>query len=154
MSPSEIRAAWEALASTQEGRQEFSRMVGAMAPYSGTIRAEIEELRPGYARVRLDDRPEVRNHLQSVHAVALLNLGEMATGLATLAGLADGGRGIITELGMRYAKKARGSIVAEASTEVPGAAGEHDHEVVGVLRDGDGEPVAEIRACWRLEVPA
>ena len=86
----------------------------------------------GYARVEMRDRPKVRNHLKSIHAIALMNLGEVTTGLAVLS-LVDGkGRGIVSNLEMKYVKKARGTITGTCTASVPETPGSHDVLAEGV----------------------
>lgn len=141
---------WQRLAALPGGSYVFSFLLGRYAPYTGSIGARVMELRPGYARVELRDRRKVRNHLNSVHAIALMNLGEVATGLALLSGLPEGVRGIITSLSMEYFKKARGRLSAMAETTLPEVQGDVEHQVFADIHDQSGDVVARCTAHWRL----
>lgn len=152
--PTKILDTWNSLAPKPFGKQLFSRMLGLMAPYTGTISPLVVELSAGHARVQIRDRWSLRNHLQSVHAIALMNLGEATTGLAVMSLVPAGGRGIPRELNMEYIKKARGTITAESTVTLPTEPGTHDVDVVGELRNSIGEVVARIRARWRIDLPA
>lgn len=154
-----ILRAWRSLSGLPGGQWLFSRAVGWMAPYSGSTGAVVRELEPGRCDVELVERRRVRNHLDSIHAVALVNVGELATGLATLTALPPGARGIIVELGATYEKKARGVVRAECRDAVPRVPDGRpideleasvEHRAVARLRDREDDVVASISALWRI----
>jgi acyl-coenzyme A thioesterase PaaI-like protein len=141
---------WDRLHILPGGAWMFSRIVGIAIPYTGSIRAQVRALRPGYAQVALRERRRVRNHLDSIHAIALANIGEFTGGLATIAAAPAGVRMIITRLEIDFLKKARGVIIAECSTEIPAVTQPIDHIVVTSIKDESGTEVARTRATWRL----
>lgn len=145
-----IRDAWERLGRWPAGPRLFSWLIGRMVPYSGTIGARVIELAPGFARVELPDRRRVRNHLRSVHAVALANLGELSTGLALNVGIPAEGRAILVGLEIDFVKKARGTLTATCRCEIPEIDVDRDLQVEGEIRDGAGDEVARVRANWRV----
>ncbi|GMV06113.1 MAG: hypothetical protein AMXMBFR53_23890 [Gemmatimonadota bacterium] len=145
-----LQSLWRRLAPLPGGRWLFSRIFGWMVPYSGSIRPRVTHLEPGHARVTMDDRRRVRNHLASVHAVALANLGEAASGLAVVGALPPTARGIVVGLDVTYAKKARGPLVAECRAVVPQVTESMEHTVSVEVRDAAGDVVATVRARWLL----
>jgi acyl-coenzyme A thioesterase PaaI-like protein len=145
-----IRKAWRRLGGLPGGKTIFSKMLGFMVPYTGTVGARVIELEPGYARVELRDRRRVRNHLRSIHAIALANLGEMATGLALNYGMPSGSRGILTAIRMEYLKKARGTLMADCRCDIGDVSSDRDLEIVGEIKDASGDVVARAIATWRI----
>jgi acyl-coenzyme A thioesterase PaaI-like protein len=145
-----LRTLWARLSPLPGGRWLFSRMLGRMVPYSSSIGATVLHLESGHARVRIRDRRRVRNHLRSIHAVALANLGELSTGLALIGALEPTTRGILTGLEITYLKKARGVLEAEAQCSIPEVTSELEQSVEAQIRASDGEVVAVAQARWLL----
>ena len=145
-----LRALWRRLATWPGGKTLFSLLLGRMTPYSGTIGARVAELEPGWCRVTLRDRRRVRNHLSSIHAMALANLAEMASGLAVLVGLPPHVQGIVTGFSISYLKKARGLLTAECRVSGLDVTAEQEYEAPVAITDAQGDVVARATARWRL----
>jgi len=143
-----VNGNWKRLSGLPGGKKLFSLAIGRMAPYSGTIGAYVEELRPGYAKVSMKDRKKVRNHLDCVHAIALMNLAEISTGLAMISGMPSDARSILSGLSIEYLKKARGTLVAECTTPVLESSVRTEYDVIGEIKDASGEVVARATAKW------
>jgi acyl-coenzyme A thioesterase PaaI-like protein len=147
---SEILQTWNRLQTLPGGRALFRFVLGRRVPYTGSISPDVLELSPGRARVAMRDRPRLRNHLRSLHAVALTNLGELATGLAVTSSLPADARGIPIGFSVEFVKKARGTIEASCSTEIDSTREERDVEVAAELKDQAGDTVARFTALWRV----
>ena len=142
---------WQRLNAMPGGSVIFSLFLGWYVPYSGSIKSRVEVLRPGFSRVSLRDRWRVRNHLKSIHAIALINLGEITTGLAVMTTLHSNMRGIVLGLQAEYLKKARGKLTASASFELPNIVGDDiSCEAETEIVDEMGDVVAIVRATWLI----
>lgn len=137
-----IRDAWNRLHRLPGGKRIFSAMVGRAAPYTGSIGAQVVELDAGRSRVVLRDRRAVRNHLRSIHAIALCNLAELTGNVAVAYALSNDARFIVAGLSMKYLKKARGSITGVCDVQIPPGNQRLEIEVPVELYDEDGDVVA------------
>jgi acyl-coenzyme A thioesterase PaaI-like protein len=145
-----VQTWWNRLSTKPGGKALFSMIIGRTAPYTGSIGARAEELRPGYARWTLRDRRAVRNHLNSIHAVALTNLAEVTSGTAMMMSLPAGTRGIVTGLTTTYMKKARGTLTAESRCELPPITSDIRHVLEVEIRDAGNAVVATATVTWLL----
>jgi len=142
-----IRTQWRRWNPLPGGKRVFSWLMGLTVPYTGALGARVEALSEGYARVLLPDRRAVRNHLASVHAIALANLAEMTGNLAVLYSAPEDTRMIVTGISLEYLKKARGNITGECHCEIPGRERkEYVNEVIMKDARGDVVAIAKLRS--------
>lgn len=144
-----VLAKWESLSALPFGSALFGRVLGATVPYAATITPQVLDLDVGRARVRLADRRRVRNHLRSIHAAALVNLGELCANLALSTRMPESGRFIVQGMSVEFLKKARGPIEARCHVEPIDWDVDEAHEGVATLTDRAGDEVARLTVQWR-----
>lgn len=137
-----VRSLWDKLEAIPGGKRIFSKLIGRAAPYTGSIDAQVQELRPGYSRITLTDKPSLRNHLECVHAVALVNLAEVTGNLALSYSLPDDARFIVAGLSIEYIKKSRGTITGTCESPLITSSERMEHQVPVIMRDSSGTIVA------------
>lgn len=151
-SPSQVLSVWQVLKSVPGGGVVMGKLAGQLAPYTGSIRPEVVSLEKGHARALMRDARRVRNHLNSLHAAALMNLAEFTSGLAVVSSLDPGLRGIPMHFAVDYVKKARGTITADCVCPPVSVTGgeKAELEVDVTLTNEAGEVVARGHAKWRI----
>ena len=151
MSPERLLSAWRRLGGNPFGRLLFNAAISISVPYSGSVRPRVVELSPGSAHVKLRDRRRVRNHLKSIHAIAMANALELASGLAMMAALSDDVRGIVTSLEVTYHKKGRGTLDVRSQCSPPAEVSERTSFLAHAeAHDSSGELVSSIAVTWLL----
>ena len=116
-----VTALWARLAPLPGGRALFTRAFQLAAPYSGTIPVRVTDLAPGRATADMRDTRAVRNHIGTVHAIALCNLAETVMGLVAEATIPKTHRWIPKAMQVEYRARARGTLSAEARLATDGA---------------------------------
>ncbi|GAB3378068.1 hotdog fold domain-containing protein [Lysobacter fragariae] len=133
------------------GRWLFARAVCFRAPYFATIAPRFSALEPGRCEVEIKDRRRVHNHIGTVHAIALCNLAEISAGVMTEASLPSSMRWIPKGMTVEYLKKARGTMHAVATPDIPivESTTGYDLPVTVSVRDRQGDEVFRARiAMW------
>ena len=146
----DLYAYWQKLACLPAGSWLFNRIIRFINPYTGALGANVVDMQRGYCRLELRDRRAIRNHLHSIHAIALTNMGEFVSGLALLSLLPENMRGIPVDIHIEFLKKARGRLSAESSTQIPSFTDSTEHLVTADIRNEQHEIVAVIQVKWML----
>ena len=142
--------AHRSLSKLPAGRWLFTQLVKRMIPYTGSVAPTVELLEPGHARISIKQKRRLEQHLGSIHAIALLNVAEFASGAAMSTALPSEYRGIVTKISMEYFKKARGKITAESRPVLPDPMQEGEFDFQSELKDEAADVVARATVRWRL----
>ena len=137
--------------SSAPGRWLVSRAICWRAPYFASIAPTIEALEPGRCVVCIRDRRRVRNHIGTVHAIALCNLAEFVGGLTCDVSLPKGMRWIPRGMQVEYLKKAVGTMTATATPAFTPHVSEDGYELpldVSITDDVGAEVFRARIAMW------
>jgi len=93
------------------GKKLFSLFVCFKAPYFGSISPTFTALSDGFAEVTINNRRKVRNHIGTVHAIAMCNMAELAGGTMTEVSIPRSMRWIPKGMEVQYLKKAESRTV-------------------------------------------
>ena len=114
MSDNYLLKMYQKAAKLPRGRRLFSNMFSRKAPYFGTIKPLIAELRPNYCKVTFKKRRAVENHIGTVHVIAICNALEAAMGALAEASIPKHLRWIPKGMNVNYTAKATTNITATA----------------------------------------
>ena len=142
--------AWRALSPLPGGRWMFTQLVKWMIPYTGSVSPRVETLEPGFARISITQRRRLEQHLGSIHAIALMNVAEFASGAAMTTALPPGYRGIVTKMTIEYFKKARGTVTAESRPQLPDLTVEGEYDFLSEITAQKGDLIARATVRWKL----
>jgi acyl-coenzyme A thioesterase PaaI-like protein len=150
-----LLSAWRRLSPLPGGHWLFTQLVKWMIPYTGSVSPRVETLEPGFARISITQRRRLEQHLGSIHAIALMNVAEFASGAAMTTALPPGYRGIVTKMTIEYFKKARGTVTAESRPNLPDLTVEGEYDFISEITDQKGDLIARATVRWKLgPIPA
>jgi acyl-coenzyme A thioesterase PaaI-like protein len=92
----------------------LSWTIGRVVPYVGTSGVYFEKMTRNEVIVFLKNRRKVRNHIQQIHAAAMILLAETATGMAVGMNIPDDKIPLIKSMKTDFVKRSTGAMRAVA----------------------------------------
>lgn len=132
-------------------------------PFARHAGVVVTDAGRGSSQAQLAQRPEVMNHVGTLHAAALYALGEAASGVAMAGAIAPivmAVKPVAAEASIRYLKPARGTITAQGRVDGDPDAlvdeirsqGKARFDVAVTLSDEDKVVVAEMKVQWHAKL--
>jgi acyl-coenzyme A thioesterase PaaI-like protein len=114
---SRVLSLWQRWEKLPAGKWFFSALVCIKAPYFSSIKPRFDELRPGYCKLHIKKRRAVLNHINTVHAIAMCNMAELAAGVMMDVTIPRSHRWIPKGMTVEYLKKAQSDLHAIATLD-------------------------------------
>lgn len=97
------------------GKTIFTKTICFKAPYFSTISPELIHFSEGHCEFKVKNKKSIRNHLNTVHAIAMCNLAELCAGMCMETIIDDSAKRWIPKgMTVRYLKKASTDLVGIA----------------------------------------
>jgi uncharacterized protein (TIGR00369 family) len=137
------------------------RRLADIIPLNKLLGIEIVSIGDGVAQARLPFRPEITNHIGSVHATAIFGLAEAASGCAMSGAFAPVVleiRPVAASATVNFMKIARSDLIAYAKTPGPSeelraklkADGKVVFDVSVDIKDDAGVEVGRLTVAWHI----
>ncbi|EAP89836.1 hypothetical protein OA2633_06479 [Oceanicaulis sp. HTCC2633] len=131
-------------------------------PFAKVTGVELVEVSPQRGVAALKKRPEVENHIQTMHAGAMFTLGEAASGAALGGVLGDqllAARPVAADASIKYLKTGKTDLTATAVANRDAEAIRQELADVGkvvfdinvAIADAEGVTVAEMVVNWHVK---
>ncbi|MET7638436.1 PaaI family thioesterase [Streptomyces sp. NPDC005438] len=120
----------------------FARSIFDAQPFSRFLGAELTEVGPGTAEIRVHNRPELQQQHGFLHGGVLSYLADNA--LTFAGGLALGGDALTTEYKINYARPAVGEVVVARASAVVTTRRQAVCECRIHVPEGDGERLVAV----------
>jgi acyl-coenzyme A thioesterase PaaI-like protein len=132
-------------------------------PFAKLAGVQIDEVSCGTSTARLVERPDLTNHIGTMHAAALFALGEAASGAAmagTLGVLIMKAKPVASDASIKYLKLAKGTIIAVARVDADAnwvvkeleKEGKIRFDVMVDLNNEGNETVAQMKVEWHIRI--
>lgn len=148
-----LRDLYDSLKRLPGGTRVFEMFSKVYVPHTWSMGFRVEKLDDREIVVSMPDRRSNRNHLSSLHAMALAHLGEFTSGLLLLYAVQPMGyRTILKSFSIEYLAKARGRVKGKAELKLPKGKSldKKDITITVELVDRDGTVVARAKPTWRV----
>ncbi len=117
------------------GKSLFSFLTCTQAPYFHSIRPLVQELSAGYCEVSIKERRRVRNHINTIHAIALCNICELSMGLAVESKIPKQLRWLPKGMNVEYKSVGKGKLTGVCDIRNMELKAGEQHVVVNVLNE-------------------
>jgi len=150
----DIKTVYDKLSILPENLQNkaFSLIMGRVIPFSAKSKFSIEKLEKGYMRVSLPYIKANMNHIKTHHALAMSELGELATGVCLAYSLPKKSQVILKSLNTEYLKKGKGKLVVEAKFDLDKIKDRGDIIFDILIKNKAKETVAKAQYTWHYRL--
>lgn len=115
--PSDVKGLWEATRRLPQGNRVFSLLFAQKAPYFASAHPLFTVLRPNRAELIVRKRRSVKNHIGTIHAIALCNGLEAAMGALAEVTIPSDRRWLPKGMEVSYTAKADTDVTCIAETD-------------------------------------